>query len=128
MPKKITPAFLKAYATIRTYASAAGDKPFYASDLGLNGGQIVGLMSAHIIRSTGEFKKFYHDISDNFAVICKIWEWRVDTNRLHSMETDLEAAVRQTQRKIQRYTSLTNQNIKILKTLKDFGFTGKYTY
>lgn len=67
---------------IKNYAkvSAMGDKPFYASDLGLNGGSIKQLAHYHVIKPTGRTKFYWFQISETEEVKVKIYEWHFNKN------------------------------------------------
>ena len=57
----------------------AHGKPFYASDLGLNGGEISGLSLNHYIKATGNTKTVMVPIDtwhgDRIFKECKVEEW-----------------------------------------------------
>ena len=78
----MTPNMVKNILKISAYG-----KPFYASDLGLNGGEISGLACNNYIKHTGHTKTVMVQIDtwggDRIYKECKAkeWEYRGDENR-----------------------------------------------
>jgi len=67
---------VKSYAKV----SAMGNKPFYASDLGLNGGSIGGLECYHVIKKTGKSKFCWIQITETEKIRVEVYEWRFNKN------------------------------------------------
>lgn len=66
-------------ASIKGFAKvmAHGTTPFYASDLGLNGGTISALAYYRVIAPTGNTKEvtFPHPYNDNLLIKSTVGEW-----------------------------------------------------
>lgn len=56
---------------------ASGKKTFYASDLGLNGGQINGLSYWNFIKKTGNTKEEWIDVDENTRKRVCVYEWEI---------------------------------------------------
>ncbi len=77
-------SFIKGYVSL----NSVFDRPFYASELGLNGGVINGLRYYGIIRPTGNSKEYSipHPYIDKFLIRCKVAEWVVNKKSYDSFK------------------------------------------
>lgn len=85
--------------------SAHDDSPFYASDLGLNGGQIEALSMWGIIRPTGNKKEYTipHPFNDSMLIKCQSREWVISSRK------NLEWMTRDFDKLFEKMTALTAQ-------------------
>ena len=121
MSKKITPAFIKSICAMRNSNLNYG-KPFYAEELGLNGGQIGSLSCAGVIRPTGNTKKSYYDLDDTHARICHVKEWKVDVRNFDYAVQTLYSESRRLRDRIDSYKESINKMEDAMTALRDAGF------
>lgn len=64
-------------------------KPFYAEDLGLNGGNINGLCYSGLIEPTGKTKKVWVEIYDDIAKKCEVQEWVANYDKINKLKLNI---------------------------------------
>lgn len=81
-------SFIKGYVSL----NSVFNRPFYASELGLNGGVINGLRHYGIIRPTGNSKEYSipHPYIDKFLIRCEVAEWAVDKKAYNSFKKTMQ--------------------------------------
>lgn len=121
MSKKITPAFIKSICAMRN-ANFNYDRPFYAEELHLNGGQIGALSCAGVIRFTGNTKKSYYDLDETHARICHVKEWKVNVRTFDYAVQSLYGESRRLRDRINSHKESINKMEDALTALRNAGF------
>lgn len=73
------------------------NKPFYATDLELKGGDVSALQHYELVKETGETRTVYLDLCDDFAKKITVKEWVVNPKAIQKALEDARKTLNELQ-------------------------------